>query len=161
MCKSLAKYTAWMLRPCHHQVWFIFYTQAKPSCLLGKSGGMHANHTAIQPTHAMHEASKRMLATFCFCQQLSLCTQLIASGMCWKNGTRCRDGAQVLLCCFYIVWFAFWNCISTCGWVGVGGRRSIHCMYMWTWYCIAFIIQQALALPIHNQLLSEVHHHFA
>ena len=31
---------------------YAIYTQAKPSCLFGKSSGIPAKHTAIQSTHA-------------------------------------------------------------------------------------------------------------
>ena len=32
----------------------------------------------------------------------------------WQNGTRCRDGVNVLQCCSHLVWLVFEGCIPTC-----------------------------------------------
>ena len=32
----------------------------------------------------------------------------------WQNGTRCRDGVNVLWCCSHLVWLVFEGSIPTC-----------------------------------------------
>ena len=32
----------------------------------------------------------------------------------WQNGTRCRDGVNVLQCCSHLVWLVFEGSIPTC-----------------------------------------------
>ena len=43
-----------------------------------------------------------------------LCTQLTNTKHSWQNGTRCRDGVNVLWCRSHLVWLVFEGSIPTC-----------------------------------------------
>ena len=43
-----------------------------------------------------------------------LCTQLTNTKHSWKNGTRCRDGVNVLWCRSHLVWLVFEGSTPTC-----------------------------------------------
>ena len=43
-----------------------------------------------------------------------LCTQLTNTKHSWQNGTRCRDGVNVLWCRSHLVWLVFEGYIPTC-----------------------------------------------
>ena len=43
-----------------------------------------------------------------------LCTQLANTEHSWQNGTRCRDGVNVLWCRSHLVWLVFEGSIPTC-----------------------------------------------
>ena len=43
-----------------------------------------------------------------------LCTQLTNTKHSWENGTRCRDGVNVLWCRSHLVWLVFKGSIPTC-----------------------------------------------
>ena len=61
--------------------------------------------------------SPKTLCRLCATQLPSttlLYTQLTNTKHSWQNGTRCRDGVNVLWCCSRLVWLVFEGSIPTC-----------------------------------------------
>ena len=57
--------------------------------------------------------------SFCLCVNMQfvttlVCTQLTNTKHSWQNGTRCRDGVNVLWCRSHLVWLVFEGSIPTC-----------------------------------------------
>ena len=72
------------------------------------------------PTHSINEHGTQSTCTAhpAIPSQLPsttlLCTQLTNTKHSWQNGTRCRDGVNVLWCCSNLVWLVFEGSIPTC-----------------------------------------------
>ena len=47
----------------------------------------------------------------------------------WQNGTRCRDGVNVLWCCSYLVRLVFERSIPTCAWFPLENFFGLVCAY--------------------------------
>ena len=66
-------------------------------------------HSPCTPTCTMHPAIPFQLPSTTL-----LCTQLTNTKHSWQNGTRCRDGVNVLWCRSHLVWLVFEGSIPTC-----------------------------------------------
>ena len=66
----------------------------------------HNIHILHAHQHALH--SSQLPST------TLLCTQLTNTKHSWQNGTRCRDGVNVLWCRSHLVWLVFEGSIPTC-----------------------------------------------
>ena len=66
-------------------------------------------HSPCTSTCTMHPAIPSQLPSTTL-----LCTQLTNTKHSWQNGTRCRDGVNVLWCRSHLVWLVFEGSIPTC-----------------------------------------------
>ena len=66
-------------------------------------------HSPCTSTYTTHPAIPSPLPSITL-----LCTQLTNTKHSWQNGTRCRDGVNVLWCRSHLVWLAFEGSIPTC-----------------------------------------------
>ena len=66
-------------------------------------------HSPCTSTCTMHPAIPSQLPSTTL-----LCTQLTNIKHSWQNGTRCRDGVNVLWCRSHLVWLVFEGSIPTC-----------------------------------------------
>ena len=69
----------------------------------------HNIHTPRTSTCTTHPAIPSQLLSTTL-----LCTQLTNTKHSWQNGTRCRDGVNVLWCRSHLVWLVFEGSIPTC-----------------------------------------------
>ena len=71
--------------------------------------------TTLQPTHSMHiNIHNTQPIPSPLPSTTLLCTQLTNTKHSWKNGTRCRDGVNVLWCHSHLVQLFFEHFIPTC-----------------------------------------------
>ena len=70
---------------------------------------LHAHQHAQHAQHAQHTAIPSPLPS-----STLLCTQLTNIKHSWQNGTRCRDGVNVLWCRSHLVRLVFERSIPTC-----------------------------------------------
>ena len=70
----------------------------------------HPQHNTLHAhQHAQHTATPSPLPSIAL-----LCTQLPNTKPSWQNGTRCRDGVNVLWCRSHLVRLVFESFIPTC-----------------------------------------------
>ena len=62
----------------------------------------------------MHYAPSNTLSTAFHNPAMHVCTQLTNTKHSWQNGTRCRDGVNVLWCHSHLVCLVFEGSIPTC-----------------------------------------------
>ena len=94
----------------HHCSQFLHTRQTIPAML--SSNYIAATHNTIYSTahqHAQHTAIPSPLPS-----STLLCTQLTNTKHSWQNGTRCRDGVNVLWCRSHLVRLVFERSIPTC-----------------------------------------------
>ena len=65
-------------------------------------------------THSMHINVHNTTIPSSVPSTTPLCTQLTNIKHSWQNGTRCRDGVNVLWCRSHLVWLVFERFIPTC-----------------------------------------------
>ena len=68
---------------------------------------------STQNIHTLH-AHQHALRSSQLPSTTLLCTQLTNTKHSWQNGTRCRDGVNVLWCRSHLVWLVFKGSIPTC-----------------------------------------------
>ena len=68
-----------------------------------------------------------------------LCTQITNTKHSWQNGTRCRDGVNVLWCRSHLVWLVFEGSIPTCACFHLE-NFFVTCIYMVRAYSVYIYI---------------------
>ena len=74
---------------------------------------IHCSHLQHNTLHA-HQHAQHTAIPFPLPSTTLLCTQPTNTKHSWQNRTRCRDGVNVLWCCFHLVWLVFEHFIPTC-----------------------------------------------
>ena len=112
---SAIKFAAQLKLPTYHTIHhcsqFLHTSQTIPAML--SSNYIAATHNTYNTLHA-HQRAQHTAIPSPLPSTTLLCTQLTNTKHSWQNGTRCRDGANVLWCRSHLVRLVFERFIPTC-----------------------------------------------